>query len=191
MGQALFLTGRPGVGKTTVIRTVVARLRGKAGGFYTEEIREGGGRTGFRLVALDGPVGTLASVNISSPVRVGKYGVHLHDLEEVGVKALWRAVEQPDVSVLVIDEIGKMELASRAFREAVLAALDGPKVVLATVMARSHPWVDRVKATTGVELVEVTLANRQALPERILGWLSQLQGAGSNSEFQDRDRQVS
>jgi nucleoside-triphosphatase len=65
MGQALLLTGRPGVGKTTVIRAVVARLHGKAGGFYTEEIRERGRRTGFRLVALDGTTGTLASVNVS------------------------------------------------------------------------------------------------------------------------------
>jgi nucleoside-triphosphatase len=173
MGHALLLTGRPGVGKTTVIRTVVAQFRGGAGGFYTEEIREGGRRTGFCLVALDGPRGTLAGVNISGPYRVGKYGVHLHDLEQVGVKALWRAVEQPEVSVVVIDEIGKMELVSPAFREAVLAALDGPKLVLATVMARSHPWVDRLKAGDEVTLVEVTLANRQALPERILGWLSQ------------------
>jgi nucleoside-triphosphatase len=99
--------------------------------------------------------------------------VHLHDLEQVGVQALWRAVEQPDVSVVVIDEIGKMELVSPAFREAVLVALEGPKVVLATVMARSHPWVDRLKRRDNVTLVEVTLANRQALPERILGWLSQ------------------
>lgn len=178
MGQALLLTGRPGVGKTTVIRTVVARLRGKAGGFYTEEIREGGRRTGFRLVALDGPTGTLASVNVSGPVRVGKYGVHLHDLEEVGVKALWRAIEQPDLSVVVIDEIGKMELASPAFRKAVRAALDGPKVVLATVMARSHPWVDELKAGDGVALEEVTVANRQALPGRVLAWVSQLLEAG-------------
>ncbi len=163
------------MGKTTVIRTVVARFRGRAGGFYTEEIREGGRRTGFCLVALDGPRGILASVNISGPVRVGKYGVHVHDLEQVGVQALWQAVEQPDLSVVVIDEIGKMELVSSAFREAVLAALDGPKVVLATVMARSHPWVDRLKARDEVTLVEVTPANRQALPERILDWLSQPQ----------------
>ena len=173
MGHALFLTGRPGVGKTTVIRTVVARFPGHAGGFYTEEIREGGRRTGFCLVTLDGPKGILASVNISGPVRVGKYGVHLHDLEQVGVQALWRAVQQPAVAVVVIDEIGKMELVSPAFREAVLAALDGPKVVLATVMARSHPWVDKLKGRDDVALVEVTLANRQALPEHILGWLSQ------------------
>ena len=148
----------------------------------TAENAEGFGGVGSKsCLVFSAPIpGTLASVNISGPYRVGKYGVHLQDLEQVGVKALWQAVEQPDLSVVVIDEIGKMELVSPAFREAVLAALDGPKVVLATVMARSHPWVDRLKGRDDVMLVEVTLANREALPKRILGWLSQSQAdAGS------------
>lgn len=168
VGKAVLLTGRPGVGKTTIVRQIVARLGASAGGFYTEEIRERGRRTGFRLVTLAGATGILASVNISGPYRVGRYGVHLHDLEQVGVAALRQAIEQPDVSVVVIDEIGKMELFSPSFREAVLAALDSPKMVLATVMARSHPWVDAIKARCGVTLVEVRLDNRQGLLEWIL-----------------------
>jgi nucleoside-triphosphatase len=171
MGQALLLTGRPGVGKTTIIRTVAARLGARAGGFFTDEIREGGRRTGFRLVSLDGGTGILASVNISSPCRVGRYGVHLRDLEQVGVKALLRAIEQPDVPVVVIDEIGKMELFSPAFRQATLVALDSPKAVLASVMTGPQPWVDAIKARADVTLIEVTRANRQALPEQIYRWL--------------------
>lgn len=174
MGRAILLTGRPGVGKTTVIQKVVARWEAGAGGFYTEEIREQGRRTGFRLVTLDGASGILAGVNISSPYRVGKYGVHLRDLEQVGVEALYRAMHQPDpppspaTNLIVIDEIGRMELFSPAFREAVQMALDSPKQVLATVMARSQPWVDAIKARPDVTLVEVTPLNRSTLPEQIL-----------------------
>jgi nucleoside-triphosphatase len=171
VAQALLLTGPPGVGKTTVVRKVVARLGARAGGFYTEEIRERGRRTGFRLVALDGSLGMLAGVNIHSPHRVGRYGVHLQDLERVGVRALQRAVEQPHVAVVVVDEIGKMELFSAAFREAVEDALSSPKPVLATVMAASQPWVNALKSRSGVTLIEVTAVNRQFLPERILCWL--------------------
>jgi nucleoside-triphosphatase len=177
MGRAFLLTGRPGVGKTTVIRAVVGHLGGRAGGFYTTEIREEGQRTGFRLVAFGtgrDRVGILAGVNISSRCRVGRYGVHLQDLEEVGVTALQRAVEQPDVSVVVIDEIGKMELFSPRFREAVQAALASPKPVLATVMAAPHPWVDAIKARSDVLLVEVMPANRQRLPEQVLRWLGEM-----------------
>ena len=169
------LTGRPGVGKTTIIRTVAGRLGASAGGFYTEEIREGRRRTGFRLVSLDGRTGILASVNISSPCRVGRYGVHLRDLEQVGVKALLRAIQQPDVPVVVIDEIGKMELFSPAFRQATLAALDSPKAVLASAMAGPQPWVDAIKGRADVTVIEVTRANRQALPEQIYRWLLQKQ----------------
>ncbi len=179
MGKAFLLTGRPGVGKTTVIREVAARLGAEAGGFYTQEVRERGRRIGFRLIALDGPEGMLASVNNPSPFRVGKYGVHLQDLEQVGVEALWRAVKQPHVSVVVVDEIGKMELFSPAFREAVQGALASSKAVVATVMIGSQPWVDALKARSGVTLVEVTPANRQALPDQIRRWLQRVQAGTS------------
>ena len=171
MGRALLLTGLPGLGKTTAIRRVVAQLGSRAGGFYTEEIREAGRRTGFRLVALDGPEGVLASVNTSGPYRVGKYRVHRDDLDRVGVAALERAIEQPEVSVVVVDEIGKMELFSLAFRDAVLAALESPKWVLGTVMAGAHPWVDAIKRRPDVTVVELTRANRETLPQTILRWL--------------------
>jgi nucleoside-triphosphatase len=53
MGRTLLLTGRPGVGKTTVIKKVAEALGDRAGGFYTEEIRGAEGRRrGFQLVTL-------------------------------------------------------------------------------------------------------------------------------------------
>jgi nucleoside-triphosphatase len=83
---------------------------------------------------------------------------------------------QPDAAVVVVDEIGKMELFSSAFREAVEEALSSPKPLLATVMAASQPWVNALKSRADVSLIEVTPANRQALPDRILDWLRREQG---------------
>jgi nucleoside-triphosphatase len=173
MGRALLLTGRPGVGKTTVIRSVVTQLGARAGGFYTEEVREAGRRTRFRLVALDGSTAILAGLNISGPYRVGRYGVHLSNLERVGVEGVRRAIRHADVSVVVIDEIGKMELISLAFREAVLEGLTSAKTVLGTVTMARSKWVDAVKARPGVTLLEVTPANRSALPGLVLAWIQQ------------------
>ncbi len=178
MGRALLLTGRPGIGKTTVIRAVVSQWGAQAGGFYTEEVRERGRRTGFRLITLDGQRGTLASVDTPGPYRVGRYGVNLQELEQIGVAALRRAVDQWNVSLIVIDEIGKMELFSRAFRDAVQAALVSSKPILATIMAASHPWADAIKARSDVLLVEVTQENRQRLPEQIVRWLKSEQEGG-------------
>ena len=171
MGQALFLTGRPGVGKTTAIRLVVAQLGARAGGFYTEEIREAGRRTGFRLVTLDGSTGILAGLNVPGPYRVGRYGVHLSNLEDLGVKALRRAIQQPTAPVVVIDEIGKMELFSTAFREAVLAGLDSPKTLIGTITMARSPWVKAIKARPDVTVMEITPANRVAIPDLILAWV--------------------
>jgi nucleoside-triphosphatase len=174
VGKALLLTGRPGVGKTTVIRAVAAELDPRVGGFYTEEIREGRRRIGFRLIAIgtdQTQEGLLATVGSPSRHRVGAYGVHLNDLERVGVRAVRRAVEDPGIAVVVIDEIGKMELLSSEFREAVLTALSSPKPVLATIMSGRQPWVEAIKARPDATMIEVTSLNRRELPDRILDWL--------------------
>jgi nucleoside-triphosphatase len=74
--SVLLLTGAPGIGKTTVIGRVAERLKGKKlGGFYTEEIRDGGERRGFQLVGFDGTERVIAHIGFPKTHRVGKYGV--------------------------------------------------------------------------------------------------------------------
>lgn len=147
---AVLVTGPPGSGKTTLVRRAVGEVGVPAAGFYTEEVRSGGRRTGFALVTLDGRRATLASVDIRGPRRVSKYGVDIEALESVGVPAL----EDPQARVVVIDEIGKMELMSERFREAVLRALDSGRPVLASIMLSRDPFADVVKARPDARLVE-------------------------------------
>ena len=165
MGKTILLTGRPRVGKTTIIKDVVRRLPGQAGGFYTEEIKERGRRQGFKIVTLDGQEGILAHVDIKSPMRVSKYGVNLADLEDIAVAAIREAIAQKDY--VVIDEIGKMELFSKAFRDTVWAAIHSDRAVLGTITLRSHSWADSVKALPQVTIIEVTQANRDEIARQI------------------------
>jgi nucleoside-triphosphatase len=169
MGRTVLLTGRPGVGKTTIIRDVVEQLGDAAGGFYTAEIREGGCRCGFRVVTLDGEQGILSHVDIEGPPRVGKYGVNLKDLEEIGVAALLRAMDED--SCVVVDEIGKMELYSQPFRNAIVTAVEGDSLVVGTVMKSRNGWADDLKALPQVTVVEVTKANRDQMARRVLSML--------------------
>ena len=175
MGHAILLAGRPGVGKTTVIKQVVDMLGGEAGGFYTEEIRQGGRRLGFKIITLDGEEGVLAHIDIKGAPRVSKYGVNVRDLEEVGVASLRRAIEER--RYVVIDEIGKMELYSQEFRRAVVEALESEKVVLGTVMAGRHDWVDTLKARPQVAVLTVTEGNREGMARRLLDMLQVSRGA--------------
>ena len=169
MKQVYLLTGRPGTGKTSLIKQAVAEMGGKAGGFYTEEIRSQGVREGFRLVTLDGQDAILAHVNIHSPYRVSRYGVDIDNLDRVGVSALHQAARQCDL--VVIDEIGKMELFSASFREAVLQIIDSGKRVLGTIMLSPNPMADAIKRKPQVNLVTVTRANHQEVLEELLYWL--------------------
>ncbi len=145
-------------------------MKGRAGGFYTEEIRSQGVRTGFRLVALNGQSAILAHIDIHSPYRVSKYGVDIDSLDRVGVSALRQAAEQCDL--VVIDEIGKMELFSSSFRETVLQIIDRRKRVLGTIMLNPNPWADALKEKPQVNLIEVTRNNHKQVAEELLRWLS-------------------
>jgi len=169
MKQIYLLTGRPGTGKTSLIRQVVAGIKGRASGFYTEEIRSRGIRQGFRLVTLDGQSAILAHVDIHSPYRVSKYGVDIDSLDRVGVSALRRAAEE--CNLVVIDEIGKMELFSDNFRKTVLDIIDSGKRVLGTIMLNPNPWADRIKHQPQVNLITVTRDNHQWVLEELLHWL--------------------
>ena len=76
MNRILLVTGAPGVGKTTLVRRVAARLEGlRVAGFTTEEIRERGRRLGFRIVPFEGRERIMAHVDFPGPARVGRYGV--------------------------------------------------------------------------------------------------------------------
>jgi nucleoside-triphosphatase len=89
--ERVLLTGRPGCGKTTLIKRVVNNLPRGAGGFYTEEIRDGGTRAGFKIVTLDGEEAVFAHVDLTAaagPDRLGKYGLDLSALERIGVGAV-------------------------------------------------------------------------------------------------------
>jgi len=144
-------------------------MRGKAGGFYTEEIRSRGIRQGFRLVTLDGQSAILAHIDIHSPYRVSKYGVDIDGLDRVGVSALRRAVRECDL--VVVDEIGKMELFSDNFKTAVLDMMDSGKRVLGTIMLSPNPWADRIKCQPQVNLAVVTRASYLQVLADLREWI--------------------
>ena len=163
------MTGRPGIGKTTVIRAVARALpRTRLRGFFTEEIRVHGERRGFALVTFDGRRFTLAHVEHTGAPRVGKYGVDVDALEAVAQSAL--AIRR-SVGVYLVDEIGKMECLSPAFVAATRALLEAGVPLVATVGLRGGGFIAQVKRRADVTLWEVTHANRDTMPARVGEWI--------------------
>jgi nucleoside-triphosphatase len=152
------LTGHPGVGKTTIIKKLLEKLKLPAGGFYTEEIREDNIRKGFAVATLSGFKGVLAHRNFKSRYKVGKYGVGVYTLNRIGVKEVQMCLMEK--KIIVIDEIGKMELLSPQFQEVVEKALNADNPVLGTITLAHHPFAQKVKDREDVKIFEVTKENR-------------------------------
>jgi nucleoside-triphosphatase len=174
--QKILLSGRPGCGKTTLIKRLVSHFEQSAGGFYTEEIRDRGTRTrvGFKIVTLDGDEVVFAHVDIESSARLGKYRLDLSALEAVGVRAVREAVRRG--RLVVIDEIGPMEIRSSVFRDAVNEALDSKFPLLATIFARPLSFTDRIKSRHDVSLIEVRPDNR----DRLVSEVAEVLGTGQD-----------
>ena len=162
----VLLTGHPGSGKTTSVRSVVERLRGRIPmtGFYTEELRDGGRRVGFQGVTLDGRTFPLAHVRGSGGLRVGPYGVDLSGLESIGLDAL--TPREPG-TLVVLDEIGKMECLSAPFKTHVARLLDSETPLIATVAAVGVGFVKRVRHHARARLFTLTRGDAEGMAGEI------------------------
>ncbi len=162
----VFLTGEPGVGKTTAFFKIVNELKSRGysvGGFYCPEVREGGIRVGFKIVDLETSKWKwLARVDAKSEIKVGKYFVQ-PEAEEI-VLELERRLER--YKILAVDEIGPMELSLPAIKRFIDEVLALDKPLLAVV----HRKV-RLK---GDYTFVVTRENRNEIPEKVIELFSKV-----------------
>jgi len=162
----ILITGQPGIGKTTLIKKLAEELKDlHPSGFYTTEIREAGNRKGFELISLDGSKGILSHVDIESQYRVSKYGVDVERFE-----TFLDSVSLLDLtkSIVIIDEIGKMECFSGKFRSLVRHILDSDKLLVATIALRGSGMISEIKKRNDVKLFQVRIENRDPLVLEIL-----------------------
>ncbi len=164
-GPKIFLTGPVQAGKSTVIERVLKRVPYTVGGIRTKRIPAGPERSTYRLT--DVLSGESVEFARSGP---GGTDVYSSVFDTAGVRAIRRAVEGADL--VLLDELGRMELRAARFQEQVFAVLRGGRRVLGVVKAEANPFLDAVRAAQGVEVLEVTLDNRDALVDVVVGKIS-------------------
>lgn len=164
--RVLLVSGKPGIGKTTILLKCVKELREKnlkVGGIISKEVRSGSSRIGFEIIDLNSNArGWLAQIGRNAGPHIGKYSVNLEDLETIGVAAIEGAILNSDV--VGIDEVGPMELLSRKFRESVTKAVQSGKLLIAVIHVRSTDrLIDDLMKREDARLYSVTTENRDRL----------------------------
>jgi nucleoside-triphosphatase len=158
------LTGSPGVGKTTLVQKIVEAAGGRVGGVLARDKRVKDRRVGFELLDLgSGATGMLADETGTGP-QLGKYRVRLDDLDNIGARAVEDAAK---ADLIVVDEVGPMELSSRRFVTAVEKALASDKAMLVVLHEWSnHPIAKKIRKN--FKVITVTRENRDALAPEII-----------------------
>jgi nucleoside-triphosphatase len=162
------VTGSPGIGKSTLVAKVAKAAGGRVGGVLARDKRYKDRRIGFELLDLaSGAVGMLADETGSGP-QLGKYRVHPEDLDGLGARAIENALK---CDLIVVDEVGPMELTSHRFVSAVEMAIASSRPMLVVLHEWSnHRLAKKIRST--FQVITVTRENRTALVNEIAKALS-------------------
>ena len=150
MANNYFISGMPKSGKTTLLRRLVGKMREqglKVGGFLSPDQKAHGARTGFMVEDIEtGRVERLAATDIDGP-KVSKYHVNIKAFESLVVPVFERASRY---DVIVIDEIGRMEMKSTKFGELLEDLLGSPTPLVASL---HRDYIDDYRAWGEVQII--------------------------------------
>ena len=163
------LQAPPRTGKSTLVAKLCSMLESKGykiGGIQTPEIREKNRRVGFWVLDVyKGTKEILAHIDIKSKFKVSKYGVDLNSFDELAITAIDYAIE--NCQLIIIDEIGKMELFSDKFQDAVIRGLNSSKPVIGTMGMINHPFVRLLKSRSDVQVLTIDRGNMEDIYQEI------------------------
>lgn len=171
------ITGLPGAGKTYALQRIIDKLREedpelRIGGMIDEPVIDGKHRVGFTVRDLMTDEKEIFAHNdYESRIMVGKIGMDVSKFDPIAVNALKNAAAECDI--IVIDEVGKLEVESEAFVETVREVLDAEKPMIITLHKKSrNPLLQDIRRRDDVRILEITPTNRNLLPNKILRLMS-------------------
>ena len=172
MTEKILITGPPRCGKSTLISKLIEYYNNKKDytiyGFLTPEIRERGNRIGFNIVDIySGKISQLARVgDFKTKYKLGKYNVFIQEFDKYIEDYL--SLEEKTIDLIVIDEIGKMELFSDKFQNFIKNMFSLKISILATIgLKLSHPLKTYLLNLPSVLLLNLNKRNSQLVFEKV------------------------
>jgi nucleoside-triphosphatase len=154
----ILIHGLPGSGKTTIIKRLCVIFKEfNPVGFITSEIYDGENRVGFEVANLFGDSRTFAHTKLKSKVIVGKYKVDVRAFDDLLDKTFSK---EKKTGLYMIDEIGRMECASKKFSKLIIELLDSNKPLVAVIAEKGADLSNNIKKRDDVALFEITEQNR-------------------------------
>jgi nucleoside-triphosphatase THEP1 len=165
--SVILLTGKPRIGKTTIIKKIINEIGLDIfGGFYTEEVRDSKDRVGFKCVSISGEHVEIANVNSTSKTRIGRYGINVAKFEGFAIRILKEAIISK--KIIVIDEIGFMQMLSKSFNNLVSEVISDKRIVLGTIPLEGDQVINNIRNLSEVKIVEISESNRDVIIEPIV-----------------------
>ncbi|RAO98535.1 hypothetical protein PW5551_09310 [Petrotoga sp. 9PW.55.5.1] len=174
----IFLTGRIGVGKTTIIKKILKKLKPKIGGFTVYKEGEIFNWNAFYLIESSYLIDEKIVLNLSEENRFAyrkenyfKWLVNTKAFDEVGVRLL-----SPSnfVDIIIMDELGRFELNAYEFQKKVYSLLDSKIPVLGVIKDESNEFLDKIRNRTDVEIFKITEENRESQYEDVYNLVKNL-----------------
>jgi nucleoside-triphosphatase len=154
----ILITGIPASGKTTIIRKLCIIFKEfNPVGFITSEVLEDNNIVGFEVSNLFGDSRVFAHTKIKSKVSVGKYKIDLRIFDDFLDKTFSK---EKKTGLYIIDEISRIECASRKFSKLIIELLESERPVVAAIADKGTGLISDIKKREDVELYEITELNR-------------------------------
>jgi len=149
-----FITGNRNIGKTFLVKRIIKHYNKiKIAGFFTR--KEENGLITFQAWDNFWLYDKGPKMVIYNPVDGN---VHVNVFEELGIWTISHAVENADL--VIFDELGRFEVKCRGFIRSVYGVLDSSVVVLGVIKAEKNIFLDNIRKRNDIELITLTLQNR-------------------------------
>ncbi|MCL2679211.1 MAG: nucleoside-triphosphatase [Dehalococcoidia bacterium] len=188
----LFLQGKPCVGKSSLIRKELEQSRANVAGFITQRLKEAGRTIGYRVLSVTEELPPLEAMYIPNQSGIfllnGQMDV---SALEVAILQVEKDSQNKKCSLIVLDEVGGVELKSERFMKPLLRIINAEKPCIGVLKSAQnlshailslnldneylslHRHLEQTILSKG-KLISVASENKSATQEYIARYLQQL-----------------